>query len=110
MSQEITILNDKNFGDEIGRGEGGPILVDFWATWCAPCRMVAPILEKLAVELKGKARIGKLDVDQNPATAAQFSIQGIPTLLLFKNGKPVDKMIGAQSREVILSMINRHLG
>ena len=71
--------------------------------------MVAPVLEKLAAEMRGKARVGKVDVDSNPATAARFGIQSIPTLLLFKNGRPVDQMVGAQSREAIAAMIQRHL-
>ena len=108
MSENIITLNDGNFETEVSRAGEGPILVDFWATWCGPCRMVAPILEKLATEVTGRARIGKVDVDQNPATAAKFGIQSIPTLLLFKNGKPVDQMVGAQSREAITAMINRH--
>ncbi|HZI95113.1 MAG TPA: thioredoxin [Patescibacteria group bacterium] len=109
MSENIIVLNDANFETEVVKTDDGPILVDFWATWCGPCRMVAPILEKLATELKGKARIGKVDVDCNPATAAKFGIRSIPTLLLFKNGKPVDQIIGAQPREAISAMINRHL-
>jgi thioredoxin 1 len=109
MSQDITILDDRNFAAEIARTDGGPVLVDFWATWCGPCRMVAPVLEKLATEMKGRARIAKLDVDQNPATAAQFGVRSIPTLILFKDGKPVDQVVGAQSREAISAMIGKHI-
>ena len=108
MSDNLVILSDGNFDTEIQKSDAGPILVDFWATWCGPCRVVAPILEQIAVDLKGKVRIGKLDVDQNPATASQFGIQSIPTLVLFKNGRVVDQMIGAQSREAIAGMIGRH--
>jgi len=108
LSDNFVILSDGNFDNEIQKSDAGPILVDFWATWCGPCRVVAPILEQIAVDLKGKVRIGKLDVDQNPATASQFGIQSIPTLVLFKNGRVVDQMIGAQSREAIAGMIGRH--
>ncbi len=109
MTDDMVILSDSNFDTEVGKTDGGPILVDFWATWCAPCRMVAPSLEKIAAEMKGKARIGKLDIDQNPAAPSRFGVQSIPTLLLFKNGKVVDQIIGAQSKEVISAMIKRHI-
>ncbi len=109
MSDDLVMLDDRNFDEEIRRGEGGPILVDFWAAWCGPCRMVAPILETIAAEMKGTARIGKLDVDHSPATAQRYGIQSIPTMILFKNGRQVDMIIGAQSREVIASMIRRHI-
>lgn len=108
MSDNMVILNDQNFEKEVNESAKGPILVDFWATWCGPCRVVAPILEEIAAEMKDQVRIGKLDVDQNPATAGQFGIRSIPTLVLFKDGKAVDQMIGAQSKEAITGMIRRH--
>jgi len=105
----MIVLTDTNFDEEVGNKEGGPLLVDFWATWCGPCRAVAPVLEALSAEYKGKARIGKLDVDHNPNTAARFGVMSIPTLLLFKGGEVADKIVGAQSRETIAGMIQRHL-
>ena len=108
MSDNLVTLTDDTFESEINKGEGGPILVDFWATWCGPCRMVAPILEEIATEMNGKARIGKLDIDQNPGTASQYGVMSIPTLLLFKNGQQVDKIIGAASKTQITEMIDRH--
>ena len=110
MSQDMIVLTDDNFETEVAKSGEGPILVDFWATWCAPCRMIAPILEKLSAEYKGKARVGKLDVDNNPGTATKYGIMSIPTLLLFKDGKIADKIVGAQSKDAISGMISRHLG
>lgn len=109
MSDNIVVLSDDNFETEIGRADGGPILVDFWATWCAPCRAVAPILEALSQEYKGRVRIGKLDVDNSPATAAKYGIMSIPTLLLFKDGKVAEQIVGAQPREAITGMVDRHV-
>lgn len=88
---------------------GLPVLLDMWAAWCGPCRMIAPTIEKLAAELAGKVLVGKLDVDANPATASRFHVQSIPTLLIFKDGREVDRLIGLQSREAILRRLENHL-
>jgi thioredoxin 1 len=103
-SDKIIILNDKNFQDEI-KGTQVPILVDFWAEWCAPCRMIAPMLDEIAEEYEGKVKIGKLNVDQNRSIAAQFGVMSIPTLIVFKGGEMVEQMIGAQPKENLLKVL-----
>lgn len=93
-------VTDDTFEDEVIKSEV-PVLVDFWADWCAPCKMVAPIVEDLAGEYDGKVKFGKLDVDSNPNTAMKYGIRGIPTLLIFSEGKPVDQVVGAVPKAVL---------
>ncbi len=94
-------VTDQTFAREVLQAAGVPVLVDAWAAWCGPCRMIAPAIDQLAAESKGRYRVAKLNVDENPMTAAQFGIQSIPTLLIFKNGKLADRMVGLQSKQAI---------
>ena len=89
--------------------QSGVSLVDFWAPWCGPCKMQLPIVEELAGELEGKAVIAKINVDEEPELASQFGVMSIPTLILFKDGQPVDKMVGLQSKDALKAKISKHL-
>jgi thioredoxin len=100
-AREPVIITDANFAETVEKSHL-PVLLDMWAAWCGPCRMIAPTIEALAGELAGKVVIGKLDVDANQRTAAKFGVQSIPTLLVLKSGKEVDRLVGLQSREAIL--------
>jgi thioredoxin len=104
------IVTDDSFArDVIGASSSISVLVDAWAEWCGPCRMVAPVLDQLAAESRGRYKIAKLNVDENPRTSAQFNIRSIPTLLIFKNGKLVDQIIGVQPKETIAARLAAHL-
>lgn len=94
------ILTDQNFSEEVLKSQK-PVLVDFWAEWCVPCQIIAPILEEVAEEFGEKIKIGKLDVDKNPLISATFSINAIPALILFRNGEVTKKFVGVQSKEAI---------
>lgn len=99
-------LTKENFTESI---QNGVSLVDFWAPWCGPCKMQLPIVEELATELEGKATIGKINVDEQPELASQFGVMSIPTLILFKDGQPVDKMVGVQSKDSLKTKISGQL-
>ena len=102
---EITV-NDANFDSEVIKSTI-PVLVDFWAVWCGPCQMQNPILEVVAKEYQGKVKVAKLNVDENPNSAAKYQVMSIPTLLLFKKGQIVKQMIGVQSKETLLNEFNK---
>jgi thioredoxin 1 len=107
-SENIVTLTASNFDDETKKADA-PILVDFWAEWCGPCRMVAPVLEQLAKDYAGKARVGKVNVDEHGSLAARYGVQSIPTLLLFKQGKVVEQYIGSCSKDVLAKLIDKHV-
>jgi thioredoxin 1 len=103
----VTVTDD-NFAAEI-EGTDGLALVDFWAAWCGPCRMVAPIVEQIATDYEGKVKVGKLDVDANQQTAVRFNVRSIPSILFFKDGKLVDTVVGAVPRPVLERKLQEHI-
>jgi thioredoxin 1 len=106
MSDLVAHITDADFQSTVAEGI---TLVDFWAPWCGPCRMIAPILDELAGELKDKAKIVKINVDENPTVAGQFGVMSIPTLLLFKNGKKIDQKVGGQAKPQLKAFIEQAL-
>lgn len=104
MGNSIVNLDDKSFSDSVEK-QTGPILVDFWAEWCMPCRALAPVIDELAQEFQGKVRFAKVNVDECKEVPAKFGIRGIPTLILFNQGKKVNELVGNQAKEKIKSML-----
>lgn len=109
MSDKTLELTADNFAAEVLESDV-PVLVDFWAVWCAPCRMIAPMVEEMADTYNGKIKVGKLNVDDNGEIAARFNIRGIPTLLMFNQGQVADQMVGAGSRDTLVNMIEKVSG
>jgi thioredoxin 1 len=109
MSEQVLEINDNNFEKDVLQSDK-PVLVDFWAPWCAPCRMLAPTVEAVAEKYNGNAAVVKLNVDENPSVSQRYGIKGIPTLILFKNGKEEERVVGATSKEAISRMIDKHIG
>lgn len=101
MSDTVKVT-DASFADEVLTSEK-PVLVDFWATWCGPCKMVAPVLEEIASENKDKLTVAKLDIDENPGTARDYQVMSIPTMILFQGGKPVKQIVGAKPKAALLA-------
>jgi thioredoxin 1 len=106
--QNTLVLTDSGWDQEVLRSDL-PVLVDFWAEWCGPCRMMSPTIDAVASEYEGKVRVGKLNVDENGNTAMRYNIRGIPTLLLFKGGQVVDQRVGAVGKSDVLKMLEPHV-
>jgi len=110
MANESSLVHvdDKSFASEVLQADL-PVLVDFWATWCGPCRSISPIVEELAKEFMGKIKVTKLNVDESPATPSQYGVRGIPTLILFKGGKILDQIVGAVPKARLKTMLEKAL-
>ena len=108
MGENTVEITDSNFESEVVKSTT-PVLVDFWAAWCAPCRALAPTIDSIAVEYKGRVKVGKLDVDANGSTATRFNIRGIPTLLVIKDGQVKEQIVGAVEKSVITKALDKHL-
>ena len=101
---EVKHLTEKNFEEEVLNFDG-KVLIDFWATWCGPCKMMAPVVEQIASEISGNVKVGKVDVDENSELAVKYGIMSIPTFIIFENGNPVKTLVGMQDKETLLNLV-----
>lgn len=108
MSEHISYVTDATFSTDVLQAQG-PVLIDFWAEWCGPCKMLAPILDQIAEEYAGRLKVVKLNIDENPGTPANFGVRGIPTLMIFKNGNLEATKVGALSKSQLAAFIDSHL-
>jgi len=102
-------FSDSNFEQEVLNSGDTPVLVDFWAEWCGPCRMIGPLVDELSGEYEGKAKVGKMNIDNNPSTPLKYGVRSIPTLLVFKNGEVVDKVVGVVPKATLASKLDNQL-
>jgi thioredoxin 1 len=109
MSEHVREVSDESFGSEVLES-GRPVLVDFWAPWCGPCRMLAPVVEAVAARYEGSASVVKLNVDENPTVSQRYGIKGIPTLIIFREGKEAERIVGAASKETLSRLMEKHAG
>ncbi|MGI9106349.1 MAG: thioredoxin [Pyrinomonadaceae bacterium] len=109
MSEQVKDVSDAAFAQDV-LGASEPVLVDFWAAWCAPCRMIAPAVEAVAKEYEGRACVVKVNVDDNPEVAGRYGIKGIPTLILFRDGKEAERIVGAVGKESLSRLVGKHVG
>ncbi|MHB8171546.1 MAG: thioredoxin [Thermincolia bacterium] len=106
--EHVYAFSDGNFKDEV-IGATEPVLVDFWAAWCGPCKMIAPVIDEIAEDFHGKVKVGKVDVDENRQTAMEYGVMSIPTLIIFKGGQPVERAVGYKSKDELKAMLEKTL-
>lgn len=107
-SEKVLVVTKDNFKDEVA-GSSQPVLVDFWAPWCSPCRMIAPIVDELAADFEGRVKVGKVNVDENREVAMDYGVMSIPTLIVFKDGKAVDRIVGFKAKNELAALLEKYI-